>query len=138
MSDTKDISQLETEFTDIKSYSDAQFTTIVDLQKKITSLQEENKSLKIMLEGNLPPITFSDSNLLLGISKEQLICEVQIEILKNDAITRALTLEETKKFVMFEEILDKIRKDPTKRDSHVEALDDTTLLSLVSSNDFPT
>lgn len=138
MSDTKDISQLETEFTEMKSYSDAQFTTIVDLQKKISKLESENKSLKIMLEGNLPGLGFNAPDLTLGISKEQLICEVQIEFLKNIAIVRELSLEETRKFAMFEEILDKIRKDPTKRDSNVEALDDNTLLKLVGSNDITT
>lgn len=134
MSDTKDISQLANEFTEMKSYSDAQFVTIVDLQKKIYSLQEENKSLKVMLEGNLPPLGFSTPDFALGISKEQLICEVQIELLRQAAITRELTLEETKKFQMFEQILDKIRKDPTKRDSNVEKMDDSSLLQLVGSN----
>ena len=138
MPDTKDISQLENEFTEMKSYSDAQFVTIVDLQKKISALQEENKSLKIMLEGNLPPLGFNTPDLTLGISKEQLICEVQIEFLKNIAIVRELSLEEVKKFTMLEEVLDKIRKDPIKRDSHVEKLDDRELLRLVGDNVSPT
>lgn len=134
MSDNKNITQVENEFSEMKSYSDAQFVTIVDLQKKIAKLEEENKSLKIMLEGNLPSLEYGTHDLSLGISKEQLICEVQIEFLRKAAIVRELSLEETKKFSMYEEILDKIRKDPTKRDSHVEKLDDTALLSLVGSS----
>lgn len=133
MPDTKNISEVIDDGMSLKEYSDAQFTVIVDLQKKLQQLQEENKSLKIMLEQNLPPIGNTTHDLTLGISKEQLICEVQIEFLKNQAVARELTLEETKKFATFQEILDKIRKDPMNRDTSVEKLPDSAFLSVIAN-----
>jgi hypothetical protein len=104
-----DIKDLEKGFNELQSYSDSQFSVIVDLQKEIARLESENKSLKSMLESNVP-LLVQGSDLGLGISNEQLICETQIVMLKEIAITRQLTAEEAKKFQIFVDILQKYKK----------------------------
>ena len=103
----KDINELEKSFNELQSYSDSQFKSIVELKKQIKKLEEENSSLKKMLETtNLPSISIDG----FGISNEQLICETQLTILKDKSITRELTYEEAKKFAIFTEVLDSLKK----------------------------
>lgn len=123
------INDLEKSFNDLQSYSDNQFKTIQELKKQIKKLEEENKSMKSMLESNLPALTFDG----LGISNEQLVCETQITILKDKAITRELTFEEAKKFAIFTEVLENIKKASKNNDISVQKLSDEELLKLVES-----
>jgi polyhydroxyalkanoate synthesis regulator phasin len=123
------INDLEKSFNDLQSYSDNQFKTIQELKKQIKKLEEENKSMKSMLESNLPALTFDG----LGISNEQLVCETQITILKDKAITRELTFEEAKKFAIFTEVLENIKKASKNNDFSVQKLSDEELLKLVES-----
>jgi hypothetical protein len=126
-----DINDLEKSFTDLQNYSDTQFKTIQELKKQVKKLEEENKSMKGMLENNLPSLTLDG----LGVSNEQLICETQITILKDKAITRELTFEEAKKFAIFTEVLENIRKASKGSDINVQKLSDEELLKLVEGSD---
>jgi hypothetical protein len=129
-----DINDLEKSFSELQEYSDNQFRTINSLKKEIDKLKEENKSLKLMVEGNVPPIGFATNNFNspLGISNEQLICETQLTILKDRAITRELTFEEAKKFAIFSEILTDIKINNSKsNDIMVEQMPVEDLLKLV-------
>jgi hypothetical protein len=126
----KDIADLEKSFNELQSYSDSQFKSIVELKKQIKKLEEENASLKKMMETNLPTLSFDG----LGISNEQLICETQITILKDKAITRELTFEEAKKFAIFTEVLDSLKKSTQSSDVSVQKLSDEDLLKLVGGN----
>ena len=123
------INDLEKSFNDLQSYSDNQFKTIQELKKQIKKLEEENKSMKSMLESNLPALTFDG----LGISNEQLVCETQITILKDKAITRELTYEEAKKFAIFTEVLESLKKSSKNSDINVQKLSDEELLKLMES-----
>jgi hypothetical protein len=126
-----DINDLERSFNDLQEYSDNQFRTINSLKKEMEKLKEENKSLKTMLEGHTPSIAFSDIG-GIGISNEQLVCETQIAILKDRAITRELTYEEAKKFAIFTEVLEGIKKNTAKsNDVMVEKMPVEDLLKLV-------
>jgi hypothetical protein len=126
----KDIADLEKSFNELQSYSDSQFKSIVELKKQIKKFEEENASLKKMMETNLPTLSFDG----LGISNEQLICETQITILKDKAITRELTFEEAKKFAIFTEVLDSLKKSTQSSDVSVQKLSDEDLLKLVGGN----
>jgi hypothetical protein len=126
-----DIGDLEKSFTDLQNYSDTQFKTIQELKKQIKKLEEEKASMKTMLENNLPTITFDG----FGVSNEQLICETQITILKDKAVTRELTFEEAKKFAIFTEVLENIKKSSKTSDINVQKLSDEELLKLVESSD---
>lgn len=109
MTKLTDINQMEEGFKELQEYSDSQFHLITRLQENVARLEAENKSLKIMLEQNLPTIGSKPLDLSLGISNEQLICEVQLTMLKDLAVVRELTLEETKKFQTFTDVLTKVK-----------------------------
>lgn len=127
----KDIVDLEKSFNELQNYSDGQFKSILELKKQIKKLEEENTSLKTMLESNLPTLTIDG----LGVSNEQLICETQLTILKDKAITRELTFEEAKKFAIFTEVLENIKKNSKSSDINVQKLSDEELLKLVENPD---
>jgi len=133
----KKIDDLEKSFTELQEYSDTQFRTIVELKKQLEAAKEESKSLKKMLEGNLPQLGISTSQIApLGISNEQLICETQIALLKERAVSRELTLEEAKKLQIYTTILSDIRKNHEDiPDLSVQKLSDDELLKLVVNND---
>src|SRR5262249_54053581 len=118
--DIKDITNLELE---------AQYTVISNLQTQLKKVEEENKSLKLMLEGTVPLI--SNNVMDIGISPSRIICETQIAILKNFAITRELTLEESKKFQIYVDILETLKKE---KDDGVKAnISEDELLKLVKN-----
>lgn len=126
----KSIDDLEKSFTNLQEINDGQFRTIVDLKKQIEALKTENQALKQQLSTNtnaLRPVT--DDN---AISDEHLICITQLELLKNNAITRELTFEETKKVQIFTDILDKIKKyNSSSQDFSAEKLPVEDLLKLM-------
>ena len=135
--DIKDLetSYLEKSKDEQKEYTDAQFKTIVTLQKKLSKLEAENESMKLMLESNLPSIAFSTEDLVSGISNEQLICETQIFILKERAVVQELTLEEARKFEVYTNILDGIKSKGNPKDQfNVSKVSNDDLLKLVESN----
>lgn len=130
-----DIKDLNNSFNDLQSYSDAQFKTIVELNKQIAQLKAENESLKLMLEQNIPDLSLQTSDIGLGISNEQLICETQILLLKNDAMLRPLTMEETRKLEIFSNVLDKVKrgsKDPVEIE--VNKLTNNDLLQIINES----
>jgi hypothetical protein len=125
----QDIQDLEKQFSELQNYSDSQFKSIVELKKQVKKLEEENASLKKMMETNLPVLSFDG----LGVSNEQLVCETQITILKDKAITRELTYEEAKKFAIFTEVLESLKKSSKNSDINVQKLSDEELLKLMES-----
>ena len=126
----KDVNDLEKSFNELQSYSDSQFKSILELKKQLKKTEEENKSLKSMLENNLPSLAVD----MLGVSNEQLICETQITILKDKAVTRELTFEEAKKFAIFTEVLENLRKNTKSADINVQKMSDEDLLKLVEGS----
>lgn len=130
-----DINELNESFSDLQSYSDAQFKTIVELNKQITQLKSENQNLRLMLDQNIPNIGMQITDIGLGITNEQLICETQILLLKNDAMLRPLTMEETRKLEIFSNVLDKVKKgskDPVEIE--VNKLSNNDLLQIVNES----
>ena len=122
---TKDINVLAQDFSELQSYADTQYNTLQDLQKKIANLEIENRSLKSLLSNTIP-----DLDLTNNISNEQLICETQLVILKDAAITRSLTMEESKKFQIFITVLDAIRLNNKVIDINVKHLTEDELVKL--------
>ena len=129
----QNIADLEESFNSLQELSDSQFRSIASLKKEIAILKEENKALK-----SNPTTSSSNSSDIIGfdISNERLICETQITILKDRAITRELLLEEAKKFQIFVDILDNIKKNtPNASKVRVEKLSTEELLALVEGGD---
>lgn len=136
----KDVNDLEKSFTELQEYSDNQFRTIVELKKQIETQKQEIKSLKSMLEGNLPQLGINIPELnSLGISNEQLICEAQITLLKERAVSRELTLEEAKKFQIYTTVLSDLKQNKEDMPNvSVQKLSDDELLKLVVDNNVAT
>jgi hypothetical protein len=132
----KHLDDMEKSFNELQEHSDIQFRTIIELKKQIEGLKEENKLLKSKNNNGLPQTVgdFSE-NPLKDISNEQLICETQLELLKERAIVRELTLEEAKKFQIYTVILSDIHKKQSDMpDLTVQKLSDDELLKLVVNN----
>ena len=103
-----DIKELEKSFTDLQEINDSQFRTIIDLKKQIDALKSENQALKIQQPNSNNFVAVQDGD---DISDEHLICITQLELLKNNAVTRELTFEEAKKVQIFTDVLEKIKKN---------------------------
>jgi len=130
-----DIKALEEQYKELQSYSDTQFHSMVELKKKVEELERENKHLKEMLEGNIPSLNLISNPDGLGISNEQLVCETQIALLKERAVTRELTMEESKKFQIFSNVLQELRKSgDNTEDAHVKKMTDNDLIKLLETN----
>jgi hypothetical protein len=133
---SKDISSMEEGFQDLQAYSDAQFKTIIELKSRIATLESENNSLKTMLEQNLPSIGLKADDIIPGISNEQLICETQLHFLKTLAVVRDLTMEETRKFQIFSDVLQSIKaKAPGETEITLKKMSPAELLSIVKANE---
>jgi hypothetical protein len=79
---------------DLQKYSDQQFALIQKQNLIIGRLQAEIAHLKSVLSAS--PLV-DDKSVKLITSTEQTICEIEIERLKETAMSRGLTLEETKR-----------------------------------------
>ncbi len=89
------ISEKFQDIVELQNYCDKQFKSLVQAKTIIQSLQAEVVHLKELLASsnhlvNSPPE-------LIIKSVEQTICEIQIEMLREEAMNRSLTLEETKR-----------------------------------------
>lgn len=135
----KHLDDMEKSFNELQEYSDTQFRTIIELKKQIDNLKEQNNLFKKQLEGNLPQLGINMPQFeSLDVSNEQLICEAQITLLKERAISRELTLEEAKKFQIYTTVLENIRKKQEDVPNlTVQKLSDDELLKLVVDNNEP-
>jgi hypothetical protein len=104
MSDLKDISAL-VDTAELQQFNNASFQVIKKLQEKVSQLESENESLKLMLEQNVPTLHFADIG--IGISNEHIICLTQIALLKEKAVSSKtqLTMEEVKKLEILTKVL---------------------------------
>lgn len=119
-----DIKDLEHEYTA------AQIETVAKLQKKVAELEDKNKSLLMMLEGTVPSLELTPSN--LGISNEQIVCITQIARLKAKAIgSEELTMEDARKLQIYVDVLEKITKE-SDQDDHSD-IPEAQLLEMVKT-----
>ena len=131
------IDDMEKSFKDLQAYSDEQFRTLNKLRKENEALKQEIKTLRQTVENslnsslNLPVSDLSVS----GISNEQLICETQLAMLKEIALTRQLTLEESRKVETFYKILSGIRTNKEDvKDLQIEKLSEAELISIATGS----
>lgn len=127
------ISEMGDSFKDLQNFSDIQYKTIKDLQIKISELTLENKHLQELLSANVPHLGFENGT--LGISNEQLICETQIHLLKEQAMTRQLNADETKRFATFVDVLTKIKSKNEDEDITIKQMKTDNLLQLLKQDE---
>jgi hypothetical protein len=127
----KSIDKMAEQFTspeELKAYSEAQFKTILKLNEEINSLKveceqliQENKALKQKTITN----EVSGEKNQFEVSNEEATCVVQIALIKNNALERELTMDETKRLEIFVKILQSLRnKEKPEKGEDVSGLSD--------------
>jgi hypothetical protein len=99
MDNISNISQNFKSFIELQEYCDAQFAVAQALAKENEKLKAEIEHLKSLLAGATPLLKpeVEQPAPKLQVSTEQAILEMQIEKMRQDAMVRQLTLEETKR-----------------------------------------
>jgi sulfur transfer protein SufE len=119
---------------DLKSFAESQYKTIVDLSKKLSRLEEEKKSLEKLVENSVKQQSPRDPNdkTFEEVSDEEVIARTQLKLLRDVAIERELTLEETKKAETFTKLLLNIKGiDKKEKNDSLKKLNDEDLLKLL-------
>lgn len=120
------------EVAEIRAYSEAQTKTIIELNKKLNALEQENIVFKRRVEGiDLEAKREEQKTLRPNVSDEQAICEMQLAILRDRSLEGELTLEESKKVEIFAKLLLSLRNPGKKEEEKVKGLDSTELLKLI-------
>jgi len=108
----KDIDKMARSFkelAELQQYADAQYSTIITLNKKIYELSQKNEQLEHLLNQSpkQSPITLND----LGIPNEELIAYEQLRALKAHSAVRELSLEESRRVELYSKILTSLRSN---------------------------
>jgi len=141
----KTIDRMAAQFTspeELQAYCDAQYKTIVSLNKKLTEnerelekLRDEVESLKTQnntLTAQVSYIEKQDGNNQFQVSDEESICLIQLAMIRNNAMSRELNNEETKRLETFAKILHMIRnKEVKKEEDKLDKLSSEDLLKLI-------
>lgn len=133
------IDQLTEQFKtmeELKIFCQSQFKQILQLSKKIKELEDKNNDLVQKSKENKTLSLVNVDNTLptnLGLKDDaEVIAQIQIKMLKEQAFGRELTLEETKKL----EIFNKILKQPVEKDKPIKVdakvLKEEDLLKVIS------
>lgn len=120
------ITDIEKQFKDSEV---ASIKVISQLQKELEKVKEENKHLKLLLDGTVPNI--ENTVMDIGISNQRIIAEVQLALLKNKAINQELTLEESRKYQIFVDALEKLKREDKDDGINASAIPESELLRLV-------
>lgn len=129
---------------DKAAYIKAQTSTIISQTKEINHLkrelekvaaENEKLSMELVQLKAVGAVSGAGSEGQFDTCAEETICIVQLEILKNMAMTRELTLEETKKAEIFTKTLLMVRgkKPIEKEEDKVEKLSNEDLLKMMEA-----
>lgn len=117
------------ETAELQEFCTSQQSLIIELSKKIKSLEDERNHLKTMLDSSIPIYTS------ITISDEENISREQLSKLKTISSERELTLEETKKVDIFTKILISLSALNKDIDTSAKNMDSAELLQLMNKND---
>jgi hypothetical protein len=109
----KDKLDIAKEIIDLKAFNIALTKTNTELLKTIKAQEEEITHLKALVEGTVPLIKTESDAKKFETNDQEYICRTEISKLRDFSLTRALTLEEAKRF----DIYCKILKDITKTEN---------------------
>lgn len=117
---------------EMQAFLSAQQKTIIELNKKVNSLEQENIKLKKTIAStDLEAKKNDDKQFKANVSDEQAICEMQLSILRDRSIEGELTLEESKKVELFAKLLLQLRNPEKKDEVKVKGMNSEDLLKLV-------
>lgn len=127
---------------ELKIFVGSQFKQIMALTKKLKELEDKNEELqkKANRPQNLEAVAQINEtgNLITPdlkvLNDAKTIAQVQIRKLKEEAFSRELTLEETKKLDIFNKILTEKQEVAKKSENPTKVLNEQELLALVQSS----
>lgn len=130
----KDISKEFSDYAALLEFSSAQQETILSLSKQLVKLEEKNKKLESMLaKQSIISEEPKESNTELFISSdEEAICRTQLQKLREVALDRELTLEESRKVEIYSKILLQLQNKPKTIKVEAQKLSTTELLALTN------
>lgn len=129
MSIDKLVEQYKT-FDELKLFCEQQFKQILSLTKKNRELEDKLAVSKVFEPTNLPVPQGTDLKVL---DDAKTISQVQIQMLKQTAFGRELTLEETKKLEIFNKILNQQEEKDKPLRVNAKVLGETDLLKLIEN-----
>lgn len=113
-------------------FLEAQFNTIVNLNKQVDALKAEKAHLERLLKENHPAVDGTTAQPEDGLYQEERICKEQLAILNSLSKERELTTEECRKVDVYAKILLNLRNKPIQKKSPVDQFDTDQLLKLVT------
>lgn len=132
MSISKTILQYK-ELSQLQEFAEAQNTTILNLSKKIQTLESKLKHSEDLLKSTVPNLSSQLPGVkVIAEEDSEYICLVEIAKLKNYTKERDLTLEESRRFDTYYKILNNINSKPNK-EKDAEKLPTQDLLKLVET-----
>jgi alpha-glucosidase (family GH31 glycosyl hydrolase) len=119
---------------EVSKVTNEQYKIVKVLKEDKERLEAEISHLKLLLSESIPTIKFEVPQLGV-VPNEQLICETQIQFLKEQAITRSLTTDEAKRFQIFVDVLTKIKTGGIDKEDEitVKKLSNDDLLKLAEN-----
>lgn len=122
----------------LRAFAHAQMKQITSLTKKVNELEKENKQLQKMLQDKTP-VQSSEKSLIknegLLTTDEEAIAVMELNRLRDEAMSRPLTFEESKKADLFHKMLIAIRNKPKTIVVESKKLSTEELLSLQTSEE---
>lgn len=120
---------------ELRSYSNAQYQTIIKLSQQLKKAQSEAEIYKEKLEAMSNQIS-NESALnkemgIFDITDEETVCLTQLALIRGLAMNRELTTEEAKKFEIFHKVLNNIRNRKPSEKNDLSELNTEDLVKLI-------
>lgn len=117
--------------SDLQTTVDAQMKTLITLNKKMKTVQDENEHLKKLLKQSNPIIVSMDE---AGLD-EELIARSELRKLRTYSEQRELSMEETKKVEIYSKIMNTLANKPKKLTIDAKNLKTEDLLGALEAAD---
>lgn len=120
------------DLAELQQYCNSQYQLIIELSKKVNSIEEERDQLKKLLkDGNsVTPVLTAEA---AKYSDEEAICRAQLRILREMSNDRDLSLEETKKVEIYTKLLTSLTTNKPEEKPRVQDFSNENLLTLLTT-----
>lgn len=127
------------DITEMRAFCEAQYRTILQLNKRLKATEEERDQARKLLETTAPLVNEEAENLskkkgLLTPDEEE-ICREQLRMLNETSKRGPLSFEDSKKVDLFAKLLLQVRESRKKSGPELENQETGDLLRLVESKD---